>query len=54
MRRKRHSPEQVVRRRESEAGLSAGKSVEKACKGVVVSPQTAGEADDGADHRDVT
>ena len=55
MRRKRHSPEQVVRRlREAEAGLSAGMSVEEACKGFVVSPQTAGEADDGADHRDVT
>jgi putative transposase len=41
MRRKRHSPEQVVRKlREAEAALSAGKSVEEVCKGLGVSPQT--------------
>ena len=41
MRRKRHSPEQVVHNlREAEAGLSAGKSVEEVCKGLGVSPQT--------------
>jgi putative transposase len=41
MRRKRHSPEQVVRKlREAEAALSAGKSVEEVCKALGVSPQT--------------
>lgn len=41
MRRKRHSPEQIVRKlREAEAALSAGKSVEEACKSLGVSAQT--------------
>ena len=41
MRRKRHSPEQVIRKlREAESSLSAGKSVEEVCKALGVSEQT--------------
>jgi putative transposase len=40
-RRKRHSPEQVVRKlREAEADLASGKSVEDVCRKLAVSPQT--------------
>jgi len=39
MRRKRHTPEQVVRKlREAEAELASGKSVEEVCKKLGVSP----------------
>ena len=41
MRRKRHSPEQVVRKlREAEADLAAGKPVEEVCRKLGVSQQT--------------
>jgi transposase-like protein len=41
MKRKRHSPEQIVRKlREAEADLAVGKSVEEACRKLGVSQQT--------------
>ena len=41
MRRKRHTPEQVVRKlRDAEAGLAAGKSIDEVCKRLEVSQQT--------------
>ena len=41
MRRKRHSPEQVVRKlREAEADLAGGKSIEEVCRKLEVSQQT--------------
>ena len=41
MRRKRHTPEQIVRKlREVEADLAAGKPVEEACRKLEVSQQT--------------
>lgn len=41
MRRKRHTPEQVVRKlREAEAELAGGKSIEEVCKKLEVSQQT--------------
>jgi uncharacterized protein YjcR len=41
MRRKRHTPEQVVRKlREAKADLAGGQSVEEVCKKLEVSPQT--------------
>ena len=41
MRRKRHTPEQVVRKlREAETELAGGKSIEEVCKKLEVSQQT--------------
>ena len=41
MKRKRHSPEQIVRKlRDAEADLSSGKSVEESCRKLGVSQQT--------------
>ena len=41
MKRKRHSPEQIVRKlREAETELAAGKSVDEVCKKLEVSQQT--------------
>jgi transposase-like protein len=41
MRRKRHTPEQVVRKlREAEAESAAGKTIEEVCKKLEVSQQT--------------
>ena len=41
MRRKRHTPEQVVRKlREAETDLAGGKSIEEVCKKLEVSQQT--------------
>jgi transposase-like protein len=41
MRRKRHTPEQVVRKlREAEAEIAAGKPVEEVCRRLQVSQQT--------------
>ena len=41
MRRKRHSPEQVIRKlREAETGLSSGASIESVCKNLEISEAT--------------
>lgn len=41
MKRKRHTPEQVIRKlREAEADLGGGKSIEEVCKKLEVSQQT--------------
>jgi len=41
MRRKRHTPEQIVRKlREAEAEIAAGKTMDEVCKKLEVSPPT--------------
>jgi putative transposase len=41
VKRKRHSPEQVVRKlRDAEADLAGGQSIDEVCKKLEVSPQT--------------
>lgn len=43
MRKKRHTPEQIVRKlREAEAETAAGKSIEEVCKNLEVGQQDAG------------
>lgn len=41
MKRKRHSPEQIIRKlREAEAGISAGQTVGQVCQKLAISEQT--------------